>query len=805
MDGARWERVEALFAELVEASPAERAARLAACADPALRAEVEALLTADAAAEPYLTALRERVVRPALEAAFAAAEVPVGERVGPYCVTGLLGRGGMGTVYRAERADGVFAQAVALKVVHGGLGPEGTARFLAERRILARLQHPGIARLYDGGLAADGRPWLAMELVEGEPITLHVRRHRLPVRARLALFARACDAVAYAHRNLVVHRDLKPAHLVVTAEGDVKLLDFGVAKLLEPEPLGMGGPLTRAGAPITPEYAAPEQVRGEPVTAATDVYALGVVLYELLAGRTPYRLRDGGRYAVERAVLETEPERLTPCPSLPDRPRGLPADLHAIVQQALRKEPDRRYGTVEALADDVRRFLEGLPVRACPDTLRYRVRKFVGRHRPSVAAGLLAVTLLLAALGAALVQGHRAAEEAARARSEAAKAEQILAFVTNLFKAANPNVLPGEYVTAYAAHDVSARAALQRGVEQAEALADQPAVQAELLAVISETLLGIGAVEEALPTAERVLALRRALHAEGDPATPLEDLAESLHAYAQALFQTGRVEAALPLFEEAEVLWSRLPGGAMEQLGRTLLVHGAALATLARHEEAAARYAQALHLFGVSGAADQQVEALYLFGALHRHRGDLREAERVLQEGLRLARLRQLPDPLQQASLEGYLGIIRLEQGDLAAAERLLRGALPVLAERLPRDHRAVLRLRIHLGAVLVRQERHEEALLHLREPYALRLARFGPAHIETAEAGAWLGGAEAGAGHYERGEALLLQALATFERYRGPDDRYVRMIRDGVAELYRRWGRPEQAAAVLTGRLLDP
>ncbi|MEO1633392.1 MAG: serine/threonine-protein kinase, partial [Bacteroidota bacterium] len=341
-----------------------------ATSDASLRTEVEALLAADAEAVVYFADLGEALADGAL-----GADPALGSKVGRWRLAERVGRGGMGTVYRAERADGVVEQTAALKLLDT-MRPDVVARFAQERQILARLDHPSIARLLDGGATPEGRPYLVMEFVEGVPITDYAAQQRLSVDARLALFGDVCAAVQHAHQSLVVHRDLKPSNVLVTPEGRVKLLDFGIARLLEP---GDDDTLTRTEQRLlTPEYAAPEQVRGEAITTATDVYALGVLLYELLAGTRPFDLPQKVLHEVARVIVEEEPERpstavtradvLTLAGPAQTLRRRLAGDLDQICLKALRKAPARRYATPDALARDVQRHLDGHPVEARPDS-----------------------------------------------------------------------------------------------------------------------------------------------------------------------------------------------------------------------------------------------------------------------------------------------------------------------------------------------------------------------------------------------------------------------------------------------------
>jgi tetratricopeptide (TPR) repeat protein len=419
---ARWQRIEELFDSTLAAPEDERRAHLEqACAgDDDLRAEVESLL---ASATDAARSLRTVVEGAAGRLAAEATTAQLGRRLGAYRLETLLGEGGMGAVYLATRDDAEYDRRVAIKILRQGLpAADAVARFRDERQILAALDHPGIVRLLDGGSTDEGLPYLVMEHIEGIPIVRHARDHQLSIRARLELFGSVCAAVAYAHQQLVVHRDLKPSNMLVTADGVPKLLDFGIAKLLAGG--GTRTAATRTGMGLfTPEYASPEQVRGEPVTTATDVYSLGAVLYELLADRSPYAA-TGSAHELFRIVCEVEPPR--PSAIAPtDRRSALGGDLDNIVLKALHKDPARRYRSVEQLAQDVRRHLDGLPVVARAATPGYRARKFVRRHRGK----LVLTTLVAAALATSTIYSIR---EARRADLEAARAQRRFADVRQL-------------------------------------------------------------------------------------------------------------------------------------------------------------------------------------------------------------------------------------------------------------------------------------------------------------------------------------------------------------------------------------
>jgi predicted Ser/Thr protein kinase len=473
-DGVReelWARADALFDELLALGPEEREHALSASEAPAeVLARVRRLLALDTRAEGFLEgvdALERTIASEALDAATSSVrqDIPTGTPIGRYRVTGVLGRGGTSTVYRAARADGTFEQEIAIKVVRADLQPEALARRMrAERQILAKLSHPNLASVFDGGLTADGRPWLGVELVEGIRIDEWANARRLTVDARVRLFLQVLAAVQHAHRNLVVHRDLKPSNILVTGDGVVKLLDFGVAKLLESEGAeGAGFEETRPaeGRWLTPAYAAPEQILGEPVTTATDIHALGVVLYELLAGQRPFVAEGDATYPLERAICETEPTSPSTAVRRPhdtstdpasiakarsvseaELRRSLGGDLDAIILRALRKNPEDRYASAEAMADDLSRHLEGLPVSARGDAAAYRIGTFARRNKvPVAAAALLFLTVTGSAIALALSRGALI-EARADAEAEAAQSAAAVAFLSDVFRGSDPDVAP---------------------------------------------------------------------------------------------------------------------------------------------------------------------------------------------------------------------------------------------------------------------------------------------------------------------------------------------------------------------------
>jgi len=543
MTPERWERVKALFDAAADAPDGERRRLLAeaSAADPDLAAEAASLLRADSRVSGFLASAPGVL----LDALRGEAGLAVPHRVGSYRLLREIGAGGMGTVHLAERDDETFQKRVAIKLVRPGLDHEELVRrFLTERQILADLDHPGIARLLDGGTTPEGRPYLVMEHVEGVPIDVHCRERHLDVRARIALFRRVCAAVGYAHQHLVVHRDLKPGNILVTPDGTPKLLDFGIAKLFQP-----GGAETVTGlTALTPGYGSPEQVLGRAVATTSDVYSLGVVLYELLAGRLPYRVEGRAPLELARAVCDEEPAP----PSVAAREggpgRALDADLDNIVLTALRKDPARRYASVERLDDDLRRYLEGLPVTARPDRLGYRLGKFVRRNRIGVLAALL-VALSIAAGVAATLREARIADRRFR---EVHKLANSLIFELH-------DSIQG-VTGATQARELLVKRALEYLATLAREAPDDAAIRRDLATAYERigdiqgrpSIANLGQYDAALASYEESLRLRRLLlGARPGDEELTKGLASSQLRKGHVFSDRGRLKEALASFEEA--------------------------------------------------------------------------------------------------------------------------------------------------------------------------------------------------------------------------------------------------------------
>ncbi|MBS0614250.1 MAG: serine/threonine protein kinase, partial [Proteobacteria bacterium] len=548
---ARWQEIRALFEEVVEAGTANRTQRLESigASDPELRASVEALLSMDSIPKDPLQQAIGVATEDLLEQH---ADRLIGTRVGPYRIMSVLGHGGTSTVYAAERVDAQFQQVVAIKVLHHAtLHPRMRSRLHSERHILAKLEHPCIARLIDSGDLEDGTSYIVMEHVAGEDVLQYCDSRTLFVRERLELFIKVCEAVQYAHRNLIVHRDLKPGNILVTPEGNPKLLDFGIAKLLAPESLSHTLPVTRLQERVlTPENAAPEQILGRPVTTATDIYALGVLLYQLLSGRPPYRFTSYSQLQLERAICMDDPPRPSQAVTakivgetdldrqrISDR-RGLSperlhvrlaGDLDAIIAMAMRKEPERRYASAQALAEDINRHLQAEPVLARHGDWRYNSAKFLRRHFLAV-SGVAALVLGLSGVaGITLWQNHRIEQARQATARERDRAQQVSSFLVDVFSQADPFNAQG--------HDTTAKDLLDRGAARIlENLDEQPEVRAELLESIGLAYRRQGLSTRAVPLFEQALAIRRT----AKPTNPTQ-IVVALANLAEALSDAGNL------------------------------------------------------------------------------------------------------------------------------------------------------------------------------------------------------------------------------------------------------------------------
>ncbi|MEM7349777.1 MAG: serine/threonine-protein kinase [Acidobacteriota bacterium] len=707
------------------------------------------------------------------------------DNIGPYRILRRVGQGGMSTVYLAVRDDDVYRRQVVIKVVRGDRETESMLRRLrVERQILANLEHPNIARLYDGGNTTEGLPYFVMEYIDGLQIDTYCKQYRLSVDDRLNLFKQVCAAVHYAHQNLVVHRDIKPSNILVTADGVPKLLDFGIAKLLNPGLVASEiEPTATWQRMLTPSYASPEQIRGKLVTTVSDVYSLGVLLYELLTGRLPYEMHGRSAHEIERLLTETEPPKPSQVvaqsttsgrPSESEKPaaktggdsaeepepqssraltRSLTGDLDAIVLKALRSTPPQRYDSVERFAADIERFQQGLPVAARSGGWRYRATKFVRRNRRGVAALVALAILLLGFAGALLLQNERVRQQRDQAQLESAKKSQVVSLILDIFELSDPYVVPDAELTV--------REALEHSVPLlADGLDEQPDVRAELLHAAGSILSVLGVYSGAEEQLTEALEIRRGLYGDDSPS-----VARSMSALAAVRreLDDDLSEAERLAREAVEVLRQRL-GPEHPDLTDPLLEWVAVLCYRGKHEAAAPIAEEVLSLTRQLPAEDdRQVAALEYLAYIHSHRGDYREAVAhnrqavALQKklygekypgqiatlsnlGLQLRRMGEL-----QAAQQTYEEALRLQavtfgeryadliliqnyagvhyaMGDFSNAEASYRQALAIVLDRYGSDHWRVLSLGLRIARTRTHQGSAAEAERDIRNLLARRL-----------------------------------------------------------------------------------
>jgi serine/threonine protein kinase len=787
-DPERWRRLQEVFHGAVSLDPAQQVAYLdEACAgDSELRREAESLIASSRDA-PDLADEVHRAASTALSEA-----PPLGARLGPYRIVREVGEGGMGRVFLALRDDDQFQRRVAVKVAHAAQAPELLARFRSERQILAGLDHPNVARLLDGGTTEEGVPYLVLEYVEGEPIDRYCDARQMPVSERLRLFCAVCAAVHYAHQNLVVHRDLKPGNVLVTPDGTPKLLDFGIAKLLKPELLAQAPALTTAlHRPMTPEYASPEQVRGEGLTTASDVYSLGVLLYELLSGCRPLNLQGQTPGVLERLVSEVEPEPPSAAVLRPPegadgrtaeeraRARGtspeklrrmLHGDLDNIVLMTLRKAPARRYASAEQLAEDLRRHLDGLPVRARKDTIRYRSGKFVRRNRYSLGTAA-AFFALVVAFGVNRAQLARAlAEERDEARQETDTARHVASFLQDVFRLADPEEQGGV---------VSAREILDRAVERlGEESDDRPEVRAALLDTMGDVYRHLGLYSRAEPLLEEALTARRASVGEQHL-----DTARSLLHLGELRTEQSRSAEAEGLLRRAVSVREGLLGADHPDVAEALSALGVVLRNEGKRAEAESVLRRALSLHEAALPEGPEVaDTVYRLAQVLEDKGELPQAEALARRALEISRRR----PGEHADTARYLarlGVILRRDGELAAAEPPLREALAIRRRLLGDDHPLVALSLNHLANLFRDRGQLEAAEPVYRESIDIYQRVVGEDHLGLAAVRADLGELLVEKGRLDEAEELYQRSLEVRQRL-GGDNPLTLAARDGLARV---------------------
>jgi serine/threonine-protein kinase len=809
MTNEQWQMVKDIFSEAVELPLAERLAfvKQKSGGDKAIVKEVKMLLASDEEAEDFIE-------NPAIAVSQLIDETSlIGQKIGVYLIEKELGKGGMGAVYLAERADEQFQKQVAIKLIKRGFDTdEIIRRFRHERQILAAFDHPNITRLLDGGATENGLPYLVMDYVDGLPLTSYCAEKQFSINERLNLFLQICSAVTYAHQNLIIHRDIKPSNILVTADGTPKLLDFGIAKLT-----ASGSPQTieRTGMQmLTPEYASPEQLLGQPVTTSTDIYSLGIVLYELLTGQRPFKTQSNNPYELTRLITDSEPRKPSSVVTHGERHgsrksaagRQLRGDLDNIILMAMRKEPERRYSSVEQFAADINRYLKGLPIIAREDSVGYRASKFVQRNKAGVAAGVG----IVASLVAGLIATKRQAKVARRQRD---KAEKINEFLQKMLGSADPQV---------AGKDVKVIEVLGIAAQSIEDdFARQPEIAADLHTTIGTTYLNLGLVESAEEHLQKALDIRL----EYFPRRTAE-VAVSLNNFGKLLQTKGDLNAAEPLYLEALKTFRFLKDDVnvakvLDNLGYLLALMGKKRESLRAHTEeleirralygenhpdVAKTLGSLANAFGAVGERDK-TESLYrqaltilrkfyseehpdVIKGMSRLASavllrDKNESEKLYRKVLALSR-KTLGENHPDVAWTLYdLAFLNAERGDYAESERLAREVLAMRGHGLTDEHPVTASAYLILGRSLLRQGRPEAAKPAIEECLALRRKTLGENHWLLSTANSFYGECLTRLGEREKGSRLLNKSYDVLRAKLGADHVQTRAARERLEKCF--------------------
>lgn len=732
------------------------------------------------------------------------------ERIGPYRILRTLGAGGMGEVFLAERDDAQFDQRVAIKVVHTSFASRAVhSRLKMERQILAQLNHPNIARLLDGGSMPDGASYLVMEYVDGVALDQYCDNNRLDINARLRIFQAVCAAVHYAHQNLVVHRDLKPSNILVTAAGVPKLLDFGIAKLLDERQASQHTvAVTHADLRVmTPDHASPEQIRGQPITTSSDVYVLGVLLYKLLSGTSPFVIPSMRLSDIERAICEKDAQPASHAVPVDDSPyargiadarginpsrlrRTLRGDLDNMVAMAMRKEPGRRYGSAQQFASDVQRYLDGLPVIARRDTMSYRSAKFIRRHWLPLSAAAAVLFLIVAFATTTYQQSLRiaaerdsVAEQRELADRERVRAEEVSGFLVNIFKLSDPEENRGNQVTARELLDVGAQKL------RAE-LVDQPATKAALLGTVGAVYDSLGQYKDAVGILSESLALQ--------PDTASKPRMDTLLELGRARAHSGDLQGAEAPLNEALRAAQNTFGADSQEAGRALWELGRLRHQQDRVADARSLLEKSLQILESTQAPATQVSDLLddLAGTYVVEK-QWSLARQTYERALGIDRGILGEDHPRLGEHIGNLAIVQQNLGDLKQAEALYRDAIRRKEKAYGLHSAQTASAQAQFGALLQREGRLDEAEPLLRAAVDSTLAKWGPDHYLVGYSRAWLGMLLHEKGDFAGAESEYRQALATYDKALPPSHQYRVSLLAQYARLLVDRGRPEDALAM--------
>ena len=780
-------REEAIFHAALERPPEEREAyiELTCAADKALRDRVMRLVQADSEATESPVAPIVDLVTRSMGKQAPDVENLAGQRIGAYRLVRQIGEGGMGSVWLAERDDQEFERVVAIKLIKRGMDSEQVLRrFRIERRALGVLEHPSIARLIDAAIAPDGRPALVMEYVDGLPLTEFCESNRLGVTQRIELFLKVCDAVEYAHQRLVIHRDLKPSNIVVTPEGEPKLIDFGIAKLLSPDDEDEQTITRTHQRVLTPRYASPEQIRGDRVTTATDVFSLGVVLYELLTGRPPFDSPSGSRDEIGRLICEQNPVRpstaVTQAPSASASPgdathrpidparlrRVLEGDLDMIVLMALRKEPERRYSSVAELAEDLRRHQADLPVRARPDTVGYRTAKFVRRNRGAVVSASAVIGVMIVAIGALswMYTRTRTAEKAEleqrlAAEAKLVEADRVATFLEEMLESATPDRAEGKNPEVL--REILDTAERRLDTE----LADQPGVRARIEHTLGTSYRLVGDYEKAERHLEQAEKIRRSLPEAGGAR-----LGETLYERAALEMDRSQIDAAERYASEALEIFKRHDSEPTRRLANTEDLLACVELERGRFDEARLAFEKTIKRYEAILSPDAP-ELLGSYGKLaiaNAQLGQIDTAVGMLRQAL--SRFEQAGGEIstQTIALKNNLAVLLRRSGLLDEAKTIYDQVVADADTHFGQGHRITLLARANRATVLHRLGRLDEAEHEFVDVLTKQQALLGPSHDNTLTTAFNYAQLLSDIGRFSDAEPLYLDVIARSEAHLG-------------------------------------
>lgn len=775
-DSQRWERVQSLFHRAVSLPREEQRGFLKnACGgDDALQADVSAMLDEDERGESFL----DRNLAEVAQQVLGNDGPPTPKDIGPYHILRVLGEGGMGVVYLAQRKD--LGSQVAIKVLRDAwLSPARRGRFAREQQTLAQLNHPSIARLYDADALADGTPWFAMEYVEGVPLTDYCREHKCSVEQRLQLFRAVAEAVQYAHGQAVIHRDLKPSNILVKKDGSVRLLDFGIAKHLESVAERVDQTMTGLRL-MTPAYAAPEQIRGDRVGISTDVYSLGIILFELLAGGPPFDLTNLTPAEAATIIVEHEPGR--PSAAVRQTPQSLAgsnavslsktawADLDVLCLTAMHKDPQRRYRSVEALIRDIDHYLNGEPLEARPDSLRYRAAKFVRRNRRAVATAALVFAMTVGVIAFFTARLARARDAA---MAEAARTERIQQFMTNLFQGGDEAAGPSDSLRVVTIVD--------RGVQQAKSLNSDPKVQAELYENLGGIYQKLGKFDQADSLLRSALDVRKSLFGADSP-----EVAESLTALGLLRSDQAHLEEAEQLVRQGLEMGRRHLPPDHPAVAKALLAFGKVLAERGSYEEAIRALNEAVRIESAPGEAPTDLAtSLSALAEAQYSAGHYEISDSLYRRVLEMHRkLYGDRHPLVADDL-GSLASIKQDLGYYMEAEQLDRQALEITQAYYGKDHPKTATDLTMLGRALEYQNKFDEAVNTLQQALVIQEHVFGPTHPSVAETLNELGNVASMRDHYDEAETLFRRVADIYRTLYGDHHYFVAIALSNVAYVY--------------------